>query len=66
MSDPPPEGVLDIIIDVVADGRTLSPDEIPPTVSAQIATAQKTGDPVCELEYAGIRYRWSIRPCVYP
>ncbi len=66
MSDPPPEGVHDIIIDVVADGRTLSPDEIPPTVSAQIATAHKTGDPARELEYAGIRYRWSIRPCVYP
>ena len=66
MSDPPPEGVLDIIIDVVADGRTLSPDEIPPTVSEQIATAHKTGDPARELEHAGIRYRWSIRPCVYP
>ena len=66
MSDPPPEGVLDIIIDVIADGRTLSPDEIPPAVSAQIAASQKTGDPARELEYAGIRYRWSIRPCVYP
>lgn len=66
MSDPPPEGVHDIIIDVVADGRTLSPAEIPPAVSAQIATAHKTGDPARELEYAGIRYRWSIRPCVYP
>ena len=66
MSDPPPEGVLDIIIDVVADGRTLSPDEIPPAVSEQIATAHKTGDPARELEHAGIRYRWSIRPCVYP
>lgn len=66
MSDLPPEGVHDIIIDVVADDRTLSPDEIPPAVSEQIATAHKTGDPVCELEHAGIRYRWSIRPCVYP
>lgn len=66
MSDPPPEGVHDIIIDVVADGHTLSPAEIPPAVSEQIATAHKTGDPARELEYAGIRYRWSIRPCVYP
>ena len=66
MSDPPPESVHDIIIDVVVDSRTLSPDEIPPAVSEQIAASHKTGDPTRELEHAGIRYRWSIRPCVYP
>ena len=67
MSDPSPEGVHDIIIiGVVTDGRTLSPHEIPPAVSAQIASAQNTGDPVCELEHAGVRYRWSVRPCMYP
>jgi hypothetical protein len=66
MSAMPSASPYDIVIDVLVDGRTLTPGEIPPAVSEQIAAAQKNGDPVREIEHAGIRYRWSIRPCVYP
>jgi len=56
----------DFIIDVIVDGRLLSPKEIPPAVAAEIAAALANGKAPKEILYAGVRYQWSVRPCVYP
>jgi hypothetical protein len=62
--------MYDIIIDVVVNGRALTPEEIPQAVSDHIAAIQEQG---LEneagrrgIEYAGVHYQWSVRPCVYP
>lgn len=56
----------DIIIDVIANRRVLLPKEIPPAVSAEIEAALADGKAPEEITYEGIRYQWSVRPCVYP
>jgi len=56
----------DIIIDVIVDGRVLLPKEIPPDVSTEIEAALTDGHVPEEIIYEGVRYRWSVRPCVYP
>jgi hypothetical protein len=62
--------MYDLIIDVVVDGRALTPEEIPQSVSDHIAASQEqgleNGAGRREIEYDGICYQWSIRPCVYP
>ena len=62
--------MYDIIIDVVVDGRALSLEEIPQAVSDRIAALQEhrleNEAATREIEYAGVRYQWSVRPCVYP
>lgn len=65
--------MYDIIIDIVVNGRALLPEEIPQSVSDHIMAAQgglenefENGDASGEIEYGGVRYEWSIRPCVYP
>ena len=62
--------MYDIIIDVVVDGRALTPEEIPQAVSDHIAAIQEQGleneGGIWEIEHAGVHYQWSIRPCVYP
>jgi hypothetical protein len=62
--------MYDIIIDVVVDGRALSLEEIPQAVSDRIAALQErrleNEAAAREIEYAGVRYQWSVRPCVYP
>ena len=58
---------IDIIIDVILDGRVLNPEEIPPTVSSAIDAKIADGEAAPgEIEYKGTRYLWSVRPCVYP
>ena len=56
----------DIIIDVIADGRVLTLVEIPPAVSNQIEAALVNRDESREIDYIGVCYQWSIRPCVFP
>ena len=65
--------MYDIIIDVIVNGRTLPPADIPQAISEQIAAVQRrlesgheNGDRSGEIEYGGMHYEWSIRPCVYP
>jgi len=57
---------IDIIIDVILDGRVLGPKEIPPVVSAEIEAALSRGQAPEEIHYEGVRYLWLVRPCVYP
>ena len=56
----------DIIVDVLVDGRVLSPKEIPPKVQAQIESALEREVSVHVIEQDGIHYFWSVRPCVFP
>jgi len=56
----------DLIIDVIVDGRLLFSKEIPPAVAAEIAATLANGEAPEEILYAGVRYQWSVRPCVYP
>jgi len=56
----------DIIIDVIVGGRVLLPKEIPPAVSAEIETTLADGEAPKEIIYEGVRYQWSVRPCVHP
>jgi hypothetical protein len=56
----------DLIIDVIVDGRVLLPKEIPPAVTAEIDATVAKGEAPKEILYAGVRYQWSVRPCVYP
>ena len=56
----------DVIIDVVVNGRVLLPQEIPPAVTEAIGATLVKEEPPREIQYEGVRYWWSIRPCVYP
>lgn len=56
----------DVIIDVVVNGRVLLPQEIPPAVTKAIAATLATPTSPQEIEYEGVCYWWSMRPCVYP
>lgn len=56
----------DIIIDVIVDGRLLHPKEIPPAVSAEIEATLANEEAPREILCDGVRYHWSVRPCVYP
>lgn len=56
----------DVIIDVVVNGRVLLPHEIPLAVSEQIAATLAEEEPPQEIQYEGVCYWWSVRPCVYP
>ena len=56
----------DIIIDVIVDGRVLTPAEIPPAVSNRIEAALVNEDELREIDYEGVYYQWSVRPCVFP
>jgi hypothetical protein len=56
----------DIIIDVIVDGLLLHPKEIPPPVSAEIEATLANGEAPKEITCEGVRYQWSVRPCVYP
>ena len=56
----------DLIIDVIVDGRVLLPKEIPPAVTAEIDAVLAKGAAPQEIFHAGVRYQWSVRPCVYP
>lgn len=56
----------DIIIDVVVDGRVLLPKEIPPAVAAEIDATLAGSKAPTEILCDGVRYQWSVRPCVYP
>ena len=58
--------IEDIIVDVIADGRVLGPQEIPPAVSAEIALRLARKETPQEIHHQGIVYLWSVRPCVYP
>ena len=63
--------MYDIIIDVVVNGRALTPEEIPQAVSDHIAAIQEQGLEN-EAGRRGIEYAGgtlsvvSVRPCVYP
>ncbi|MGH8007598.1 MAG: hypothetical protein ACREQ3_11385 [Candidatus Binatia bacterium] len=56
----------DLIIDVIVNRRVLLPKEIPPAVAAEIEAALTDGRAPEEIIHEGVRYRWSVRPCVYP
>jgi hypothetical protein len=56
----------DIIVDVIVDGRVLHPKDIPPAISAEIEATLAKGEAPQALEYEGVCYVWSVRPCVYP
>jgi hypothetical protein len=57
---------IDIIIDVIVDGRVLDSKEIPPVVSAEIEAVLARGQEPKEIHHEGVRYLWLVRPCVYP
>lgn len=56
----------DVIIDVVVNGRVLLPQEIPLAVTEAIGATLTKEEPPQEIQHEGVRYWWSIRPCVYP
>lgn len=56
----------DLIIDVIVDRRVLLPKDIPPAVAAEIDATVAEGEAPKEIFYAGVRYQWSVRPCVFP
>jgi hypothetical protein len=56
----------DVIIDVVVNGRVLLPQEIPPVITKLIEATLVKEEPPQEIQYEGVCYWWSIRPCVYP
>ncbi len=57
---------FDIIVDVIANGRILGPQEIPPPVAAAIDAALARNETPAEIHHDGIGYVWLVRPCVYP
>jgi hypothetical protein len=57
---------MDLIVDVILDGRVLNPQEIPPTVSAEVEAILARGEGPTEIHYEGSRYLLFVRPCVYP
>ncbi len=62
----PGSSMEDVIIDVIVDGRVLTPTEIPPAVSDQIEAALVNGDEPREIDHEWVCYQWSPRPCVFP
>lgn len=56
----------DVIIDVIVNGRVLLLQEIPLAVTKIIETTLAKEEPPQEIQYEGVYYWWSIRPCVYP
>ena len=56
----------DVIIDVIVNGRVLLSQEIPLAVTKVIETTLAKEEPPQEIQHEGVRYWWSIRPCVYP
>jgi len=57
---------MDLIVDVILDGRVLNPPEIPPAVAAEVETLLSCGEGPKEIHHEGSRYLLLIRPCVYP
>jgi len=58
---------IDIIIDVILDGRVLDPQEIPLAVSKEIDAKLERGEAAPgEIDHEGKQYLWLVRPCVYP
>lgn len=57
---------MDLIVDVILDGRVLNPQEIPPAVSAEVETIVACGEGPKEIHHEGACYLLFVRPCVYP
>lgn len=57
---------VDLIVDVILDGRVLNPHEIPPAVSAEVDTLVARGEGPKEIRHEGTCYLLFVRPCVYP
>lgn len=57
---------VDLIVDVILDGRVLNPHEIPPAVSAEVDTLLARGEGPKEIRHEGTCYLLFVRPCVYP
>jgi hypothetical protein len=57
---------MDLIVDVILDGRVLDPQEIPSAVSAEVEAILARGEGLKEVDHEGTRYLLFMRPCVYP
>jgi hypothetical protein len=57
---------LDLIVDVILDGRVLSPQEIPAAVSVEAEALLARGEGPKEIRHEGVCYLLFVRPCVYP
>jgi len=56
----------DIIVDIIRDGRTLKPAEIPLEIAAEVEAAIARGEAPREILHEGVTYCWFVRLCVFP
>jgi hypothetical protein len=57
---------MDLIVDVILDGRVLNPQEIPSAVAAEVEALLARGKGPKEVYHEGTCYFLFVRPCVYP
>ena len=61
-----PRLMYDIVIDIYAEGQLVHTASVPTPVTEAINAAIDRSHDTGLIEHQGVRYRWSIRPCVFP